>query len=359
MKTLKNISVALCLLIVLPHVLCCIAYADTRPYTEPVIIALGDDKAITYTVERIKSFVSTAYLFSISNVEQFKLILQKSLGYVIYVGHGYPEGLMLGSSLLSWSEIENLIKESPSRTHFIAACYSSTLQVSNKFIFGFKGFVDVDEAAMWITALYYWFEKQPEKIPRIVKYFVDILTDKVRNPERNVLEFLGYTIKQVRGIWHVKYNDQYGYYVKYTHPDTYVHYTWIGVESNVALHGNNLDVGHIPKSVVDTYNLGAMLSAAVASAALAAWLGGWTGALVGAIVAAAGVIVSTFVDWYVKDELGAGWVWSQNVWNDWYGAGVDIKMGGFMWCRFGIVLWASWYLYPLWYGWRDLGIDGM
>lgn len=188
---------------------------------------------------------------------------------------------------------------------------------------------------------------------------MDILTDKVRNPERNVLEVLGYTIKQVRGIWHVKYNDQYGYYVKYTHPDTYVHYTWIGVESNVALHGNNLDVGHIPKSVIDTYNLGAMLSAAVASAALAAWLTGGVGALAGLLVAAAGVMASTFVEWYVRDEIGAGWIWSQNAWNDWYGAGVDIKMGGFTWCRVGVVLWVSWYLYPLWYGWQYLGIDGM
>jgi hypothetical protein len=356
MKTLKNISAALCLLIVLPHVLCCIAYADTRPYTEPVIISLGNDKAVTYTVERIKSFVSTAYMVGISNVEQFKLILQKSLGYVIYVGHGYPEGLMLGSSLFSWSEIENLIKESPSRVHFIAACYSSNVQASNKFIFGFKGLVDVDEAAMWITALYYWFEKQTEKIPKVVNYFVGILTDKVRNPERNVLEVLGYTIKQVRGIWHVKYNDQYGYYVEYTHPDTYVHYTWIGAESNVLLYGNNLFVGHVPKSVVNSLDITSVLVSAFGPIALAVT----TASIVGALVLAfAGVSAYIFAQYILKDEVGAGWAWLQNIWSEWYGAGYDIKVGKLMWCRFVSVFWVSFNLYPLWYGGRELGIDGM
>lgn len=178
------------------------------------------------------------------------------------------------------------------------------------------------------------------------------------HPEKSFRAFLGYYTKSVRGIWHVKWSDQYGYYVAYTHPDTYIHYPWIGVESSVGLEGNNLAAAHIPKSVVDTYNLANIIGAGLGGVVAGAVITGIIGIIVGALVFLAGVIAAVFVDWYIRDEEGAGWLWLQNWWGSWYGTGTDLKIGSFMWLRFGIAFGIPYY-YPLWYGGRALGFDGM
>lgn len=357
MKSFKKV-VVLALLLTLPSVLTPLVFAENRPYTGIVILRLGEDEAITYTSQRIESFLENALVFSVHNLNKLQRILQKTIGYIIYIGHGSEAGLTLGPSIVSWKDITRFIDESPSPVHLLASCFSKSVQVSGKFVYGFGELVDVDEAAMWVTLLYYGLEQRLDRIPEILEYFTKILINKVTHPEESFRAFLGYYIKSVRGIWHVKWNDQYGYYVKYTHPDTYQHYTWIGVESSAGLTGNNLAVSHIPKWVLDSYDLASIIAFGLAAVAVGSYLAGLVGFIVGAIIFLVGLVVSLIVDWYIRDEMGAGWQWQQNWWSSWYGSGSDFKIGSIMWMSAGSVFGYP-YWYPLWYGGRDLGIDGM
>lgn len=381
-----------------------------------IVASLGTDTVITHATDQIRLFIPNAVFVSVSTVDQLRAAANSGLGEIIYVGHGLPEGLEVGSTLVGWQDVQTIVKNSPSQVFLFAACYSLLAQVAGKVVFGSKGLVDVDEAAMWVTSLYYSLENQASKIPAIFAYFFQILVQKIVNPAGQLLAFLGgakgqvcccccpipmsqpmvaaqsvspdcgggggggvppnscwtigtltnnYCLALIQNIWHVHYNTLTTNTVFYTHPDVYVNYK-IGYDDQFTVAGNNLVASHLAKDDLSNLGLGITVSTVLSGAVLGAIigttilpvLGTAVGALIGAIVGLLGYILqSQIIDRYVRDETQAGWMWLQNWYNDWTGSGSDIKLGGIGWFHFGVSLGIP-FAYPLWYGGQDLGISG-
>jgi len=282
----------------------------------------------------------------------------RAVGEVIYVRHGTQQGIKVKGNIISWENFAKEIHRFPSKTIYVAACYSENLAKiaeknrSNKIIFGFKGLVDVDEAAYITTATITATKGDMEKAQKLLKELTEIMFGKIIEPWKYKLWLL-YETKQIRGIWHVKCYPYRPGYVKYTHPDNYIHY-------DIPVDGwwekgdpSYLAVVHIPPWAV-------ALSAAALGALLGEMFGGHLAAAIGAVLAVAFEIAGVS---YMSDENGEGWFWIKDykqykLWGVPYAIQFDWKLGGVCWIRTYQVLIYQPVSWPLWYGWMPyLGLS--
>ncbi len=350
------------------------AVPPERAFTSRVtVIALGWNDAIAHTTGDLERLLPFAGIVKTESLDSFaSWMMREGYGTVVLVGHGVEEGIVISGELVLWDSFGAMLQDSPAHTVLLAACYSQLAgsALSGKEFFGFSRLVDVDEAAYLTAAMVYGYRGNTEKIRELFGELFDIMVEKLLetsdHPRLTLWHNPPYT-KRIRGTWHVRHSDVYGFGIEYTHPDTYVHYPWIGYNWGGTLGSlsNNLAVGQLKKSDLDAGFLAGAISTAggIISAVIAALIGSGVGAPIAAILAGvlllAGLALMVFTDFYVRDESGAGWVWFQNVWQAWYGRGFDMKIGGFMWIGltqiFGIISLPL----PLWYGWEPwLGIDG-
>lgn len=378
--TTKKLEVPVIVLIVLSMTL---IPALTSPITSPVIVVLSGDEPVIYTANKISELLQNAIIVKKNNIFE-NLILMRAVGEVIYVGHGTQQGIKVGGNIVSWENFAKEIHRFPSKTIYVAACYSENLakivekKGLSKLIFGFKGLVDVDEAAYITTAIITVTKGNIEKTGELLKELTKIMFGKITEPWKYKLWLLA--AHDVRGIWWV-YWREYSYYwsspkVEYTHPNTYKsvdpnHYYNIGIEDDAVIEGDNFLAHHIPKSAIDEADIasklaGPLMALAIALAALVGWIP--AGAFAAALAALAAFICATMsvtLNDLLRDESGSGWVYAKDIttiklgWVPLYAQG-DFKFGKSWWCR------AIWYyprmdpvMIPLWYGGRDLGIGGI
>jgi len=145
------------------------------------------------------------------------------------------------------------------------------------------------------------YKRRHRKTGELLKELTEIMFGKIIEPWKYKLWLL-YETKQIRGIWHVKYYPYRPRYVKYTHPDNYIHY-------DISVDGwwekgdpSYLAVVHIPPWAV-------ALSAAALGALLGEMFGGHLAAAIGAVLAVAFEIAGVS---YMSDENGEGWFWAKD-----------------------------------------------
>jgi len=328
--------------------------ALTSPAAFPVVVVLSGDEPVMYTANKIGELLQNAMVVEKDSVFG-TLILMRTVGEVIYVGHGTQQGIKVGGNIVSWENFAKEIRYVPSKTIYVAACYSENLakivekKGLSKLIFGFKGLVDVDEATYKTTATIAAAKGDVERAQKLLRELTEIMIGKIVEPWKYKLWLL-YETKQIRGIWHVKYYPYRSGYVKYTHPDNYIHY-------DIPVDGwwekgdpSYLYVVHIPPSAV-------ALGAAALAAAIGEYVGGHFGALLGAILAA---VLESQGQGIVGDENGEGWLWIKDYTISWWVfQRFDFKIGGMCWCHAEIFPWWPGYTWwPLWYGWMPyLGLS--
>jgi len=328
------------------------------------VFALGWDAEIAHAAGELAALLPFANLEVADSLAALDTEIGDASGTVILVGHGSPVGFTIAGVVIPWRDLGAMLGRGSSHTVFAAMCYSDTLRdaIPQKRFLGFASLVDVDEAAFMAAASVYGMRGNLPRAEEILGDLFQIMVDKFLGVSTHPLETLAYQTKQIRGIWHVKYNDAYVDHVEYTHPDTYNHYTWIGVDSSTALVGNNLIAGHIPRSSLDNALIAQAIGAALAGFGVAISVALYVitsgiAALITLYLILVGYGMQWFVDNVVRDEARAGWFWLQNLWVAWYGTGLDMKLGKTWWVRFQIAFgWAG--IWPLWYGGKDLGIGG-
>lgn len=329
--------------------------ALTSPVAFPVVVVLSGDEPVMYTANKIGELLQNAMVVEKESVFG-TLILMRAVGEVIYVGHGTQQGIKVGGNIVSWESFTEEIRHIPSKTIYVAACYSENLAKieKTKMVFGFKGLVDVDEAAYLTTATIAAAKGDMGKAQKLLKELTEIMIGKIIEPWKYKLWLL-YETKKIRGIWHVKYHQYHPEVVEYTHPDNYIHYS-IGINEWWSTGDpSNLWVLHIPKDVASLPP--ALLGAAV-GAVIGAAIGGLSGALIGAIV---GAIIGWAGEVYIPDENGESWAWIKDYTVSWWVIQkFDFKIGGICWCHIEVFPWYPGYVWwPLWYGWKPyLGLDG-
>lgn len=126
------------------------------PISSPVVVALSGDTQVSYTSNRIEGSIPKAITLREGGILA-PWILLRARGGVIYVGHGAPRGIWIGSELVEWSDFVEKVQRTPSKKVYVASCYSNRLEqlgeaTTKKKVFGFDGPVDVEEAAYSIVA---------------------------------------------------------------------------------------------------------------------------------------------------------------------------------------------------------------
>jgi len=110
----------------------------------------------------------------------------RALGEVIYVGHGTQQGIKVRDDIVNWESFTEELKNAASKTIYVAVCYSENLvQIAektglNKVIFGFRGLVDVDEAAYITTATIFAMMGNVEKTIELLNEFISSQLKKIR-----------------------------------------------------------------------------------------------------------------------------------------------------------------------------------
>lgn len=345
------------------------------PITSPIVVTLSQDQPVAYSAAKVNELLDgQAAVYSVSDAVAQALILPRAVGAVVFVGHGSPDTVKIGNAMVSWEAfVDSNLAPLQSNQIYLATCYSekATEELTQKYghsnvVVDFKGYVDADYAAYFVSAMIASSRGDFSKTMGLLNELSHVMIGKMQTPERYNHWLLG--SQWVRGIYHTKYGTPYGATsYKYTHPDW--SYYGLNIESQWGANaGQNLAVAHIKKSVVDTNNLLSILTNSVAGIAVAALLSGGLALAVVFVLALAGIAEYVFVEAFVKDELGSGWFWVQNVVQWWSGMYlyqiIDFKIGGFPWVRliwpllFGFIPMTPWFL-PCGYGGQDLGIDGM
>lgn len=159
---------------------------ENFPITGPVIIGLASDGAAKSTASQLRQNIPNSKFVRISNENQLARLVQRVIGEIFYVGHGAEQGLQVGSSLLSWSQVSKIIQESISSEHYFAACFSAkiTYNRNNKFVVGFPSIIDADVAAFVLTGLWQYVHKS-EISESLVRNFVDSNgLEKILSPQQ-------------------------------------------------------------------------------------------------------------------------------------------------------------------------------
>ena len=335
------------LLLAIPFIYAPASFAMTQQLSAPVILKLGNDKAIDYTVNEILTFIPTAIVISINDVNALKDASKSSEAYTVFVGHGSQTGLAVGKELIPWALITNIIQNSPFSTYMLDACYSQSAHVDSKITFGFPGQVGVDTAAMWTIVNYYSYIQQYSKVPEVMQHFVSIFQDKCQHPATSFTATLDYSANSVlaNDMWWNVYSGDPLYPVYYTHPDIYNVYTSVGLDTDWSITSDGIQSTHLTRVEVSQASFAPLLqifagTVAITLTGLAAAITAGGAAIVAGIIALIAGGESYLVQTYVKAEKNDGWIFGKNLAQGgcppWYWEGTaSIKIGGLMWIDFG------------------------
>ncbi len=106
--------------------------------TSPTIIALGNDEAIQTAVREIKNNIPNSRIKEINDYSTLKETFPVYAKYIFYVGHGEETGLLVGTSLISWDDINTLALNFKGVRQFFVACHSDSIVTTGRTTFSGK-----------------------------------------------------------------------------------------------------------------------------------------------------------------------------------------------------------------------------
>ncbi|MFX1563647.1 MAG: hypothetical protein ACFFDP_10125 [Promethearchaeota archaeon] len=105
-----------------------------------------------------------------TNEVHLRLIMETSIYFTtIYVGHGSPEGLQMGSHIISWLHISDWINKSSKTYHILGTCYGANAVTDLSKAFGLPGQVDARIAGLVCQAFISKFDGNQERTINTVK----------------------------------------------------------------------------------------------------------------------------------------------------------------------------------------------
>ncbi|MFW9906600.1 MAG: hypothetical protein ACFFFH_19995 [Candidatus Thorarchaeota archaeon] len=106
--------------------------------TSPTIIAFGNDEAIQTAVREIKNDIPNTRIKEINDYSSLKKTFPRYAKYIFYVGHGEEAGLLVGTSLISWDDINALVHNFNGVHQFFVACHSDSIAATRRTTFSGK-----------------------------------------------------------------------------------------------------------------------------------------------------------------------------------------------------------------------------
>ncbi|MFX1403076.1 MAG: hypothetical protein ACFE9D_01210 [Promethearchaeota archaeon] len=175
--------------------------------------------AIKASTVQLEHNIPNSKHLRIDDKVQFELILRKAIGEIFYVGHGIEAGLTIGSTLVCWDEITEIIEASPSGEHYFAACFSApaAYTITSKIVVGFPTIIDADVAAFILTMCWSYFHIG--EIPRtLVEDFINADgPEKILQPQKPLVA--------MAWTWSEGINIGWTPYLLYNPNALHIHYT--------------------------------------------------------------------------------------------------------------------------------------
>jgi len=120
----------------------------SQPITVPVIVKLGNDQAINTAVNVLQSNLKEDAIVVEFDTVWYLLIIWRAYKYVIWVGHGSRQGVLIRGKIFSWDTLYSYLKGSPARD-IVLACHSDVISnISKGRFIGFPGLVDAKIGAL-------------------------------------------------------------------------------------------------------------------------------------------------------------------------------------------------------------------
>lgn len=154
------------------------------------------DKVTKETAKEFAAFVSEVQYVNLNGIStgaELKQLTKTKNNPIIYVFHGSDAYWEVGSELISTVEIAAWIDDSPSKTHFMAACYSDVLSQyisPSKFVGGLIGETDQIIGELLIKQMVLNFYKKNNMFQEFVTEKQAVLQDFVRGNPFRVLSLM-------------------------------------------------------------------------------------------------------------------------------------------------------------------------
>jgi hypothetical protein len=120
------------------------AYVQTR--NTIAVIQTNSDPATAVAIDEmsLSQFGHPIKYIQVNTLAQLQVIAETSFYLItIYVGHGNPEGLQIGASLVPWLQINTWTEKADLTFHIFAACHSvAAMSIDSPQSFGFPGPID-------------------------------------------------------------------------------------------------------------------------------------------------------------------------------------------------------------------------
>jgi hypothetical protein len=136
------------------------------------VVRTGDDSSIETAIDwmNLSEYVHPVVMLTATNEAQLRLIVETSICFAtIYVGHGTPEGLSIGSHLTSWLELARWTNKSSNTYHIFGICYSAKAVTNTSRAFGFPNQVDARIVGLVCQAFISRFDGAAERAANLVK----------------------------------------------------------------------------------------------------------------------------------------------------------------------------------------------
>ncbi len=156
----------------------------------PTIMALGNDEAIQAAVREIKNNIPNSRIKEINDYSTLKKTIPIYAKYIFYVGHGEETGLLVGTSLIPWDDINTLVLNYKGVHQFFVACHSDSIATTGRTTFSGKidAIVAAKISATW-TKIYDIPKFTSENALPIVKMVNEIVTreNALSNGEESII----------------------------------------------------------------------------------------------------------------------------------------------------------------------------
>ncbi|TFH04898.1 MAG: hypothetical protein E4H14_13775 [Candidatus Thorarchaeota archaeon] len=305
---------------------------------QPIVVQLSDDATVTKTAEYIGSQIEGSRIISAFNIATLCAVVENAYNTIFYVGHGFEDGVELGSTTLEWEYMQDYASNSPSKQHMVLACNSGERSIGNgKDWFGFPGLIDAQIGADLLLCV---FHKDKGNYPDFATHrdraMAGIAANMILGTQTP--SYLSYDFIFGSIYWSA-YSINPSYEIWYDHPSYSYYYSALGVGPAVSFSlapGHGVIADHHSRLVVDIWKAGGVASIIEMLFALGVGIAVTTFQfevtaviyIIAGFIAACGFAIGIIANAFFQDETGSGWTFFEAI-------------GGILYFKIGCMWWLT------------------
>lgn len=145
---------------------------DAIPITGPLVLQLGNDRAVRDSAKQLSQEIDKARLLYVGSLVELRMICRKAIGQLFYVSHGSEKGLQIGLNIVDWNTIHSVVEKTPAKEHYFAACFSNNIgKIEDKTVLGFPSIIDAEVASLLVSMTYQYIHGNFDELTQLIQRF--------------------------------------------------------------------------------------------------------------------------------------------------------------------------------------------